>query len=147
MAHLRKQIRDQLAVELTGLPLTGSNVFTNRHRPVAASKVPFILVYTADEASEPSGGMGQQYNLMRTVAVVVEIIASAASALDDTLDGIAESVEAAIGYSRLGGLVKQVALSGTEYEYDAEASKDHGTLRLTYQALYFTRANDASAAQ
>ena len=53
MAHYRQQIRERVATTLTGLATTGSNVFQSRVYPLENNKLPCLLVYTTEEASEP----------------------------------------------------------------------------------------------
>ena len=87
MAHKRKQIRDRLKVILTGLPSTGANVFVSHKYPLNAAKLPGLLIYTDEEASEP-GAMGR--SLDRIVAAKIQgYVKPSAGAIDDDLDDIA----------------------------------------------------------
>jgi hypothetical protein len=45
LAHLRKQIRDNVVTALTGLSTTGSRVYGSRVYPMAAANLPGLCVY------------------------------------------------------------------------------------------------------
>jgi len=52
LAHLRKQIRDNVVTVLTGLSTTGSRVYASRVYPMAAANLPGLCVYTKSESVE-----------------------------------------------------------------------------------------------
>ena len=52
MAHVRKQIRDNIVTTLTGLATTGSNVYRTRVYPLAENKLPGLAIYTDTEEVE-----------------------------------------------------------------------------------------------
>ena len=137
MAHKRKQIRDRLKAILTGLPATGANVFASRKYPFNKSKLPGLLIYTDEEASEP-GAMRR--SLDRIVAAKIQgYVKPNAGAIDDDLDEIAEDVEAVIeGDPKLGGLALFTILASSTMEFDAESNKPVGIITMTYQIHYRT---------
>lgn len=141
MAHIRKQVRDQVATTLTGLSTTGSNVFPTRFYSLEQSKLPGLIVYTNNEELVEQLTIGKPRQQQRQLDIVIEGYAGG-STCDDTLDTIAVEVEEAIAADvTLGGLVKDCVLAGTEFEYEAE-EKPHGLIRMTYQALYIVAEND-----
>ena len=46
MAHVRQSIRDNVVTAVTGLSITGSNVFRSRVYPLGTNKLPALCVYT-----------------------------------------------------------------------------------------------------
>ena len=71
--------------------------------------------------------------------LVIEGFAQATTDVDDTLDDIAEEVEAAIeGDKKFSGLALNSMLVSTEIELDGEGSKETGKITLTYKVLYQT---------
>lgn len=137
MAHRRKQIRDRLKAVLTGLPQTGANVFASRMYPLNAAKLPGLLIYTDEEASEP-GATGR--SLDRIVSAKIQgYVKPNAGAVDDGLDDIAEDVETAIEADpKLGGLALFTVLESSTMEFDAESDKPVGIITMTYQIHYRT---------
>jgi hypothetical protein len=94
MAHLRKQIRDNIKTTLTGLNSTSSNVFLGRVHPVGEDKLPCLFIYTDEEESGPTTMGARRYE--RTVTVSIDAIVQANSGYDDELDQIALEVEEAL---------------------------------------------------
>lgn len=137
MTHRRKLIRDRLKTILTGLPSTGANVFASRKYPFNKSRLPGLLIYTDEEVSE-SGAM--QRSLDRIVNAKIQgYVKPVAGAIDDDLDDIAESVEAAIEADpKLGGLAIFTVLESSTMEFDAESDKPVGIITMTYQIQYRT---------
>ena len=134
--HKRKQIRDRVETVLTGLTTTGANVFASRVYPLKASQIPGLLIYTEEEESEP-GGSGA-INRMLTLAVEGHVKA-VGGAIDDTLDAIAEEIEAAIDADRtLNGLAVHTFIASTEIEFDAESEKPVGIITMKFMINYRT---------
>ena len=52
--HIRQQIREQFATQITGLTTTGSNVHQSRVYNLETGDLPAIIVYTKSEDSEPN---------------------------------------------------------------------------------------------
>ena len=143
--HVRKQIRDQAVTDLTGLTTTGANVFPGRLYPIQDSELPGLLVYTNDEVSEIDN-MTRPRGLERSLELIVEGLAAGTTTVEDTLDTIAKEVEAALGNSTLGGLVKDLFLIGSVVEVSGEGKKQTGAIKMTWNAFYRTIENAADAA-
>jgi hypothetical protein len=105
-----------------------------------ASELPGLKVFTGSEAVEVieiSSNPLQERNLTVTVTAV----AKAVSDLDDALDQMIKEVEVAVASSStLGGLVKDVVLTGSDVEMNADAEMPTGQAVLTFNANYYTRA-------
>ena len=134
--HKRKQIRDYFETALSGLTTTGANVFQTRTYPLTDAKLPALVLFNGDESSERrSAGAG----LQRLFQQVVEGYAKANANVDDTLDAIADEVEAAIDADpTIGGLAATVYLADTEFEFSGDSEKPVGIIRMTFAVEYLT---------
>lgn len=136
MSHLRKQIRDRIAVILTGLPTIGSEVFVGRARPLAKDHDPTLLIYTTSETSERDAYPTEA----RRLIVHVEARVSTVAAPDDNLDAIAVEVEAAMAADRLlAGLALDLQYQQMEQVVEASGDRYLGGLRLQYVVSYRVR--------
>lgn len=146
MAHVRKQIRDAVALLVTGLDTTKANVYVSRTYPVdlsALDEKSALLIYTLTEQSERHA-MGVA--LVRLVSVAVQGLAQINDTIDDTLDEIAAEVEAALGGSDLNGLVDEFVLTASEFSIVGEGAEEAGSVRMTWTARYYTDETDAETA-
>jgi len=125
---------------VTGLATSGSRVYQSRVVQLEANELPALKVFTGSEAIEVidlSSNPLQDRNLTVTVTAV----AKAVSNLDDTLDTMIKEVEVAVATNNtLGGLVKDVVITGSDVEMNAEAEVPTGQAILTFNANYYTRA-------
>lgn len=129
----RKTIRANVALLLTGLPLTGARVFASRVAPLQeASDLPGLRIYfdgEQDSAADVHGDLREH-----AISFRVEIVAQAKTGMDDTLDDIAEDVRdallAAAPATWLGGVLDQTFT--TEQEIDDEATQPVGICRLGF---------------
>ena len=136
--HVRQQIREAVAVLVTGLVTTQARVFSSRIYPVSADDLPCLLIYSTSEQSEVDG-MGNARPLYRTLIINVEALASANTDLDDTLDTISVEVETALAADRkLGGLAITSTLAQTEITLKADGESTVGSIRLSYEIEYRT---------
>tara|TARA_R110000772_G_scaffold23646_1_gene63136 strand:+ start:8415 stop:8858 length:444 start_codon:yes stop_codon:yes gene_type:complete len=142
MAHVKRQIRERAGVTLTGLSLTGSNVFESRLYALNNSDLPSILVSTdTEEVEVVSSGSGVGGDISRRiVGLNVVIKAKETTDLDDVLDGIQVEIEAAIATDTNNAL-KRAVLTGSDFEQQA-GDKPTGTTTLSYQVEVYTVAND-----
>lgn len=146
MAHLRKQIRDNIVSVLTSLPTTGTRVFASRVYPLASDKMPGLCIYTNSETIE-NATVTLPRTQMRTLEVMVEAYAIATSALDDSLDQICLEVEEklALDVTR-GGKAKDTKITQIETEFAGDGEKPAGIARMTVQVLYAAKENDLEVA-
>jgi len=92
LAHLRKQIRDNVVTALTGLSTTGSRVYASRVYPMAAANLPGLCVYSKSEEVETTT-ITRPRTQVRTLTLSVEGFVVATSGLDNILDAISLDVE------------------------------------------------------
>jgi len=141
MAHVRQQIRERIATEVTGLSTTGSNVFQSRVYPLQASNLPGLLIYTTSETSEPLD-MGTTSRLMgRSLSVNIDAYVKAVSNFDDTVDTVCSEVEVALGGSTVNGLVKDIYIESTEIDYQGEGDQPLAVATMVWVCEYETAAN------
>jgi hypothetical protein len=147
MAHVRQQIRDRVATLVTGLPVTGANVYKMRRFALDDSKLPAICVYTMDENSTLAT-MGTR-TLVRSINVAVDImIKGLSTAISDTLDQICVSAEQAIGADfHLNNLAKSCILTGTEININVEGEQSIASARLVYVVEYVTTISNVETAR
>lgn len=141
--HVRRQIRDAVEALVTGLPSTGSRVYSGRARPLGKDHGDCLLVYTTDESSDRET-IGQNPLLSRIVNVAIEgrVSRSSSEAAEDALDQIAAEVEPVMAGAapRLGGLAREMLLIATRLLVAASGERHEGEIRLLYRVTYATRA-------
>jgi hypothetical protein len=146
MAHVRKQIRDNVVTTLTGLTTTTTNVYRTRIYPLASGKLPGLAIYTNSEISSYET-LTIPRTRSRTLELMVEGYVSGTTNLDNTLDQIAVEVEEAMETDPTrNGLAKDTQLTATEVELVGEGEKVAGVIRMTFEIMYFTREDDAEIA-
>lgn len=135
MAHARTEIRNAVVTRLTGLPTTGSEVYSGRTRPLKAGHSPTLLVYTLNEqAGRPIEG--NPASLGRTLQLLVEGRVSYHSVPDDLLDQIALEVEGALRDSEDALDVFDIMLQQTAIEVNADGERHLGEINLIYLIRY-----------
>lgn len=140
MAHLRKQIRDRIVTDVTGLSTTGSRVHKSRVYPV--DTLPCLCVYTKNESIETET-LTVPRTQIRTLSINIDGYATATSNLDDSLDQISLEVEEAIaGDVRINNLAKQAQVTAVEVDYSEEGEKPIGMIRITIEVEYVAIEND-----
>ena len=147
MAHVRKQIRDRIASELTSnVSLVSSRVYTSRVYPLTEAKLPAITVYTGSEiSSRLNMGVG---DLNRSLTVDVDLYVRATGTFDDDVDAIAVQVEEAIASDfTVNGLAKEAVLTGTDIQFSGDAEQPVGVAKLTFTVRYVTALTDVEAAK
>jgi hypothetical protein len=134
--HVRTQIRNAVVARLTGLPLTGANVFASRVYPIDDTQLPALLINTDGEEIEPNAtGL-----LIRSLALAIRVLVRKPGVgLDDDLDTIAEDVEEAMATGPLlAGASEQMTLTALAVEFDREGDAPFGVLTLNYRIDYIT---------
>ena len=138
MSHVRQQIRERIAANVTGLTTTGSNVFASRVYNISTSELPALLVYAISESSERDSFLSSN-GLERVVDILVEGYATTSANLDSVLDTIAAEVETAVaGDPTCNGLCKDIFLSNTDVDLTPDGQKPVGSIKLTFQCTYRT---------
>jgi hypothetical protein len=146
MAHVRKQIRDNIVTTITGLATTGSNVYRTRVYPLADAKLPGLAIFTDSEEIEPST-ITPPRTQMRTLTVRIEAFVKGVSNFDDQLDTISEEVEEALAADiTRGGLAQDTRITGFEADFSGEGDQPVGVGRISVSVDYVTIENDVGTA-
>lgn len=139
--HARQQIREAVKAAVTGLSITGSNVFTTRMHKFEDAGLPALAIYTLQEESDRDTiGTRKQERMLR---VAVEIAVKQVSDTDEALDDIAAEVESALettwqGGVGLWGLLRDFTLNSSVITMSTEGDQRSLGLVLTYTAIYRT---------
>lgn len=147
MSHVRTQLRAAFVSRLTGLPTTGSAVFGQRTRPIAAVP-PFLKVWFGDDNGEllsTDDDLVEQ----RTADLVIEAYAKDSGDMEDILDQIALEVQQQIATTpdrSFGGLVKLLGAPRIEPDVDDNLEKPCGLNRITYPITYFIAGTNPAVA-
>jgi hypothetical protein len=141
--HIRKQVRNAVKSDLTGLAITGANVFAGRLSPIGEGEMPCLNLFVLDESSDWDAAG----TIARVGDLVVEGRAQGEDDLLDTLDDIASEVETAI-YAEtpaLSGLLQNIGTPRTQIEIvDGQqgARRRTGVIRILFPATYRSVSTD-----
>lgn len=109
--HVRQQVREAFAAQVTGLATTGARVFQSRIRNLSAADLPCLRIHTTqevildDDIFSTGGFETRPYMQHRTITVRCEALAKTGAGLADLLNTICAEVETAISADpTLGGL-------------------------------------------
>lgn len=146
MAHVRKQIRDNVVTALTGLTTTGSNVFRSRVYPIETSKLPGLAIYTDSEDIEAQT-VNPPRTQFRTLTVTVDCYVKGVSNFDNDLDTISEEVEEALAADiTRGGLAKDTRVSSFQADFSGEGEQPIATGKISIEVDYVTVENAVDTA-
>lgn len=138
MAHVRKQIRDLLETQITGLATTGSNVFQNRTTPIPADQLPAISLSLGDESVQRST-MGATKRQSRVVEAQFHIVTGDGASSADTLDQVIAELETAlVAGAWSSALIFDIEPRQISDLYDGDGAKIHGEARLSFAVQYHT---------
>lgn len=141
MAHVRQQIREAVAVIVTGLTTTSTRVFQSRVYDVQEGELPCLLVYTKDESI--GSEQGTLIATQRSLELIIEGKAKANATLDDTLDDIAKEVEIVVAADiTIGNLAHSIFLDSTSIELSGDGDQPIGSISLNYLVNYMTPFGD-----
>lgn len=139
MKHKRQLIREAIRDLLGKDPVLKGRVTTTRTRPTETAELPVVIIYGLQETSERST---INRTLTRTLTIAIEIRASSAGALDDTLDGLCRTVERTMASNPvLSGLAIDSGLGGTDIGLDGDGEARQALATLRYAVLYQTDAS------
>jgi hypothetical protein len=138
MSHVRTQIRDRVAVTLSGLTTTGARAFKSRIYPMDSAAMPGICVYVKSEKAIEE----RDILLVKEVDVVIDAYVSGVT-WDTKTDTIQAEVETALYADRnattdkyLNGLALSLEYSQADSQYVGDAAVPYGVLRMIYKVQY-----------
>lgn len=147
MAHVRKQIRDNIVTTVTGLATTGTKVYQSRVYPISAASLPALTVYTKSETSEYIT-MGYPRTVERTMTVVVEAYCQGITGYDNTLDQISVEVEEAVTADvTRGNIAKDTRIVDFESDFSGDPDQPVASATITIEVDYVTIENDSETAR
>ena len=144
MAHVRKQLRDAVALAVTGLTSTGSRVYESRSLPLsaAATELPALCVYARQDVPDyADAAMGARGTVLRVLELHVQGYYKAADGpgVEEGLDAIAEQVETAVFVDpTFGGKCIWTRLGPQVLDVDAEGDQTLGVIDMVFELLYRT---------
>jgi len=136
--HLRRQIRERIATDVTGLSTTGSNVFQSRAYPVEESKLPCLLVFVSEESVEIRS-MGAIRGISSELTINIEGYCQGGdgATVMNTLAAIQKEVQIAVQADiDINSLARDSYLTSADASVNAEATKPTGSVRMTYLVIY-----------
>jgi len=136
--HLRRQIRERIATDVTGLSTTGSNVFQSRAYPVEESKLPCLLVFDSEESVEIRS-MGAIRGISSELTINIEGYCQGGdgATVMNTLAAIQKEVQIAVQADiDINSLARDSYLTSADASVNAEATKPTGSVRITYLVIY-----------
>ena len=137
---LKKQIRDRVKANLTGLDTTGANIFVGRIYPVEESKLPCLLIYDHQENIEiGTVSVAGSRTMLSELEILVEGYAQSSSGelLENILCDIQKEVLIALSADPdLNNLVMDCQFSNSEISLSAEGKKPTGSNKLTLLVNY-----------
>jgi len=141
MSHIRQQIREAVALSVTGLVTTGQNVYQSRVYP--HNVLPCISIFTKEEQAEFTS-VSRPRASRRELSLVIEIRAKEAADVDDQVDQISAEIEAAIsGDITLGGIAKDIQYEGIDIELEGGADQPTALGTMNYNVIYRVLETDA----
>ncbi len=134
MTHIRRQVRDDLVTTLTGLSLTGSNVFTGRAHAIGEASLPALFVRTPSEESAVDNMGSDPPAIQRNITAIIGILAAGNENVGNNLDAIAVQVENAVHADlTLGGTADYLMLVSTETDPPAgDGDQIANAMELTF---------------
>jgi len=142
MAHIRKQIRDNMITALTGLTTTGSNVFNHRVYTLGSNKLPALCVYTNSDESVYET-INPPRSVSSTLTVNVEGYVKATAGYDDTIDAICLEVSEALYADRTrGGVAKDTRIANMTSDLSDDGEQPLSVVIITVIVTYMYNEND-----
>jgi len=137
--HVRKQLRDQVAVLVTELTTYAVNVYKNRRYPVDSSELPCLIVQTGEEEIEILT-IDYPAQQLRQEQLIISVIAETTVGMDDMLDEICKDIEIALaGNVSIAKSFKLDSTSGIEPNVVGE--KPVGVVDMRFMAEIYTLEN------
>ena len=136
--HLRRQIRERIATDVTSLSTTGSNVFQSRAYPIEESKLPCLLVFDSEESAEIRS-MGAIRGISSELTVNIEGYCQGGdgAAVMNTLAAIQKEVQIAMQADiTINSLARDSYLTSADASVNAEATKPTGSVQMSYLVTY-----------
>lgn len=144
--HVRRQIREAVKTLLTGLPTTGSRVFTNRLQRIDDADLPCLIISTDGEEIATDSSIHYDPSLERNLTVTIKAYAQANAGFDDVADAMIKEVEAvfnvaSVNDATLSTLAKNIQLQNIDVEFDGNGEQPVAQASMQYLINYYTQAS------
>jgi len=140
MPHARTTIRDAVVSLLTGLSTTGENVYPSRVFRLDRNDLPCLTIHTREDVVTHSNVIGIGNSRSQERALSLKVVAHEdgdVETAEDTIDQICLEVEQAmVADKTLGGLIKELELTRTDNQIDANGEKPVVEATLSYTLMY-----------
>ena len=147
MAHVRKQIRDNIFTAVNNLSTTGTNAFKTRLFPISEAKLPAICLYAKEESSNIVT-LSPPRLIEFECTFTIEIYVKASSSLDDTVDQISlEVTEALTSDVTRSSLARDTQVISFELDFDGEGDQQVAVASIDFLVLYSCLENDLETAK
>jgi len=136
--HLRRQIRERIATDVTGLATTSTRVFQSRVYPIEESKLPCLLVYDSEETVSIRS-IGTPRGIEAELMINIEGYTQSGSGetVQNSLAQIQKEVQIAMqGDIFINSLALDSYLVSADSSISNEAKKPTGSIRLEYLVKY-----------
>ena len=141
MSSLREQILARIATALAAATPGGAQVFRSREVAITKGISPVIVVLMGGETDSRMSASTDKHQLRAVLAIFVR-----GDPWDQLADAVATPMhQAVMNDAGLQALVLDVRKVSSEPESE-EADRTAGTLSVTYEITYLTRAGDIAAA-
>ena len=141
--HARQAIREACKTILVSAnTAAGSRVYETRLTPWEAVKLPAIAVYALEETiDQDQSRETAPRQLWRNLTLEIVGAVRAGDNVDDALDDMAASIEAAMNADRwISGTVGDSLLDSTNIAIEVTGDKPIGFVVLNYAVTYFTES-------
>lgn len=132
--HVRRQIREAAVIALTGLPSTGSRVFSGDPFAKSPDDGAFLIVASPEEVRDDDFSDIGRIDGRRLSLFVIGF--AEAILIEDALDAIGLEVEAALEEQTFGGLAKNTMFVRASKAVDDAGKKRSGEIRLEFAVTY-----------
>lgn len=139
MAHARKLIRQAVVAQLVAANTAASSrVESTQMIPHRRTGETALGVYTPSETVDMETRTAPREELRETQLIVEGVVVgTSSSGVADSLDDLAEQVEAALAADdTFDGTAEESQLESTDLEVSEDGAKTVGLIRLTYTARY-----------
>lgn len=149
MAHARKLIRHAVVAQIIAANTAAeTRVESTQMIPHRRAGDTALGVYIPSETNDMETRTAPREEHRETQVIIEGVVVGASSsAVADSLDDLAEEVEAALSADdTLGGTASESYYVGSDLEVMEDGAKTVGLIRLTYNAIYHQFAPTAVAA-
>lgn len=134
MTSRRTEIRAALKSRLTGLAITGANVFDdNRMLPLDGAELPALRIVTGGEVAQEAAFLKTSLPVVNPLTMRVDILVKASGTFVDTANEILDQVRSALfdstAHNTLGGLALSTRLESID-DPDVDDSLEKPAYRL-----------------